>query len=775
MATPEANARTFQCPSCGGIVSYDVGAARSRCKHCGRTFAQYELRIGPSTDNVTPTAGSLGRAKTAGDFLRRATWESDEGTPGFLGYSCPACAARVLVWHTEAATICPYCGNNLLLSSDSLENLPSRIVPFAVTRERAKELLRGHFEDKEYLAEGFDPELEHVQGVYVPFYAHDVFVIGEVGFVGYRVEGSGKSQRTYHYAMHARGRGEFTGIPIDASSRMPDGYMEAIAPFDLGTSVPLRAEYVVGFSIESPDEARSRTESSAGELAAGSLLEAAEDWIDSAVVKGMRVTNAVDRGHETSALHSQLVALPVWLLHCTWEGEDYLFAVNGQTGECVGDLPVNEGKSKRQARAIWLLSGVAAWTPLALIVAFMLLAPILTRETQSESALMLWARIVFGALAVIAAHVGWFKPHERMRQHHSVELAKMHDTKRVATSLGMHAKQDVRFGALRVKMVQSEEESERLVRTAAQKADWRHRDMLRYADAACEEFCARPAVASCGITREYGPPNSSFVPYGETAIPVYDGAITPEHDDVAKSGNPYSGFGFAITDAGLWCRFRKDGVDPVFTSWEEFAWSRQPVEREHRWYLQRCLCVSGRPVALLEGEQDVRNELARLYDALQTKARGVFPWKWLIENRPNVAATWQMVDYAQNVCGELIARTGREDLEQYDQATSSFGLTGLREVYVAYADRCGPVRRSYGFAIVSSGFACREWGEMKPVFTSWEELSRLGEPGWDKQCIRADGVPLAYYDGEEATAEALLTLCRDLRAKARILFDAESE
>jgi len=34
--------------------------------------------------------------------------------------------------------------------------------------------------------------------------------------------------------------------------------------------------------------------------------------------------------------------LPVWLLSTKWKDQNYLFAMNGQTGRLVGDLPVSK-------------------------------------------------------------------------------------------------------------------------------------------------------------------------------------------------------------------------------------------------------------------------------------------------------------------------------------------------------------------------------------------------------------------------------------------------
>lgn len=36
--------------------------------------------------------------------------------------------------------------------------------------------------------------------------------------------------------------------------------------------------------------------------------------------------------------------LPVWMLHTKWNDKDFLFAMNGQTGKLVGDLPTDMGK-----------------------------------------------------------------------------------------------------------------------------------------------------------------------------------------------------------------------------------------------------------------------------------------------------------------------------------------------------------------------------------------------------------------------------------------------
>ncbi|MBE6659749.1 MAG: hypothetical protein E7604_15075, partial [Ruminococcaceae bacterium] len=38
---------------------------------------------------------------------------------------------------------------------------------------------------------------------------------------------------------------------------------------------------------------------------------------------------------------------PVWILNTTWNGQKYTFAMNGQTGKLVGDLPMDKAAYRK--------------------------------------------------------------------------------------------------------------------------------------------------------------------------------------------------------------------------------------------------------------------------------------------------------------------------------------------------------------------------------------------------------------------------------------------
>ena len=117
---------------------------------------------------------------------------------------------------------------------------------------------------------------------------------------------------------------------------MPDGHMDAIEPFDYSELVPFSIAYLPGYSAErydqDADECRFRAERRMQNTLAEQLQGSVTGY------------DQVDAGNVESTVSfsdPQQALLPVWMLHTRWKDEDYLFAMNGQTGRLVGDLPVS--------------------------------------------------------------------------------------------------------------------------------------------------------------------------------------------------------------------------------------------------------------------------------------------------------------------------------------------------------------------------------------------------------------------------------------------------
>ena len=120
--------------------------------------------------------------------------------------------------------------------------------------------------------------------------------------------------------------------------------------------------FVPGFLADKYDVSVEDSQERADSRCAGTLVDAMRDTVvgyDGCFVEDQDVK--LKRGKVHYAL------LPVWMLTTKWKDKDYLFAMNGQTGKLVGDLPTSWGK-------FWATFGIITGVLTAALTAFFLLA-----------------------------------------------------------------------------------------------------------------------------------------------------------------------------------------------------------------------------------------------------------------------------------------------------------------------------------------------------------------------------------------------------------------
>lgn len=78
-------------------------------------------------------------------------------------------------------------------------------------------------------------------------------------------------------------------------------------------------------------------------------------------VSGYAAVTAEASGIQLSKGISKYALYPVWLLNTTWNGVKYTFAMNGQTGKFVGNLPVDKGKAVKMGFALTGLFAVIVY------------------------------------------------------------------------------------------------------------------------------------------------------------------------------------------------------------------------------------------------------------------------------------------------------------------------------------------------------------------------------------------------------------------------------
>jgi len=359
------DAVTYQCPNCQGVLAFNAESGLLECASCGSAFRQGEVdRSIPISPDAQ--AREAEHVRTVDQFLNNAPWEvAHEGTAAAqtaLRYSCPSCGADVIADQSTVSTSCPYCGNNMLTSGiATAESIPDWVLPFSVTHEQAEAFMRRHFEHRWYLSRKFSASLEHMQAVYVPYHLYDVDVSGWAHYIAYDQKGTGKGSVKHYFGFKRAGHALFERIPVDGSSKMPDAHMDAIAPFSLSSMRPFSTAYIAGYLTEVADESAEACRPRAERLAKATFEQDMEnDVVEQPGIDGVAEVTAHETKVETARM--QECVLPVWLMHCTWEDKNLLFAVNGETGKCVGDLPIS--KTRRRATVIALavlLAAVMFW------------------------------------------------------------------------------------------------------------------------------------------------------------------------------------------------------------------------------------------------------------------------------------------------------------------------------------------------------------------------------------------------------------------------------
>ena len=237
---------------------------------------------------------------------------------------------------------------------------PDLVIPFKLDKKAAKEGLMKHLTGKRLLPKIFKDQnhIDEIKGVYVPFWLFDTDVDAKVRYKATKIRTWSDSDYNYtqtsYYMVHRGGSVGFEYVPVDGSTKMADDLMESIEPFNCGEAVDFQTAYLAGYLADKYDVTAEESIDRANERVKKSTEQAfAETVIGYDTVVAENTSVQFHGGKAKYALY------PVWLLNTTWNGNKYTFAMNGQTGKFVGDLPVDKAAATR-----WILVLAGAFTAL---------------------------------------------------------------------------------------------------------------------------------------------------------------------------------------------------------------------------------------------------------------------------------------------------------------------------------------------------------------------------------------------------------------------------
>ena len=355
------SAGSSKCPTCAANLFYQPELKGLMCRNCGNIYD-------PQTMNVLGSFGAAGEHDYVGDVSMS---EDDRRRHEIV---CDSCGAAMIADENTMSTMCPFCGSPALITRRmTREFKPEFIIPFKVDRKQAEKNMNEWLATRKYTPWGFKSKsrLTKMTALYVPFWLLDCNVNTEVTGTVKKIVGSG----TATFEVISRMTYYVKGVPFDASLKIANKLMEAIEPFDYREMVRFESKYLQGFYADKYDQNP------------GDLAEKMINRMDSFSLSAVDTVARKYGNYETrpeknfswmSEVKTKYCLLPVWFMTVEFDGRQYQFAVNGQTGEASGQVPTTSATDWLESfvslvRSNWKYVPVAV----AVIIPFILFGIIL--------------------------------------------------------------------------------------------------------------------------------------------------------------------------------------------------------------------------------------------------------------------------------------------------------------------------------------------------------------------------------------------------------------
>ena len=345
----------YKCPCCDGAIEFDTASQKLKCPYCGTEF---------EVETITSYNEEL--QKNDSDEMQWETTASNEWgeneTKGLSVYSCNSCGGEIVTDENTAATSCPYCGNPITVKGNLSGALkPDFIIPFKLDKKAAMDSLKKHYQGKPLLPKVFKDQnhIEEIKGVYVPFWLFDADADAHIRYKATRTRFWSDSRYNYtetsYYSVTRGGNIGFERVPVDGSTQISDALMESLEPFDFSDAVDFQTAYLAGFLADKYDVDAEHSILRANERIKKSTEEAFAN-----TVQGYSTVIPVSSTVKLHNAKTRYALYPVWLLTTNWEGKNFSFAMNGQTGKFVGDLPMDKSAFWKWFAGTTAVAGIAA-------------------------------------------------------------------------------------------------------------------------------------------------------------------------------------------------------------------------------------------------------------------------------------------------------------------------------------------------------------------------------------------------------------------------------
>lgn len=317
----------FSCPKCGTDMTFDSESGTFFCMECG-----HKEQISHYRADFEPVRG----------FEHTDIYNDGEARQ----YHCKVCKATLVTDDHSAISECPYCGGQMTLGDRiSGEFCPTRVIPFAISKKKAQKAfrfwkLKTKFSPKDFFHDARDKK---VFALYLPCWLFDLRGQGKVLLHGVKPvtsEDSKKEPEIHHYDLFRGLDLSFSHIPVNASRELPDEIFEALGAYDFSKLEEYHVKkHMAGRAAEKNLLPQEDSLQKAKQIVSGYMDAYALDSI-----KEYQSPELTEKEYDIKQTLVDYAYLPIWVMYFDQHNTEYIFAMNGQTGQIAFDPPKSKIK-----------------------------------------------------------------------------------------------------------------------------------------------------------------------------------------------------------------------------------------------------------------------------------------------------------------------------------------------------------------------------------------------------------------------------------------------
>ena len=286
----------LSCTRCGASVVFVPSTGKCHCNHCGEDIDPEEYT----------------------DLNEKIQYQE---------CTCSSCGAKLVVEESTKISMCAYCGSKFFHLRDYKGDIKvDGIIPFEIDRESFQKKADDFIVSQKLSPQKFRFTLpiSDIKGVYL--------LSKE-----YKVNTTAYARGTYNDSLHFfEFRYDVKNTYLsDNSKAFDDKVFEEIGPYPTEDLKKFSPFYLTDFSIDQGNEEEklvlNRIARNEGKFISDDLHEKLFHY------KSICQKDGIQASH-TALEETRNILIPVWFFTVEYEGENYVYAMNGKTGKIYGGL-----------------------------------------------------------------------------------------------------------------------------------------------------------------------------------------------------------------------------------------------------------------------------------------------------------------------------------------------------------------------------------------------------------------------------------------------------